>query len=144
MSVLYALVKARFSCIRYNEPMPRLPKEKRPSVIPVNQLAIGERLAKLRKIAGLTQKELAEKIGVTRTVITDYECGRVRIYDEMLARLANVLHTSADAILGIGTSKAKDAPSLRISKRINDLEKLPEQKKKAILKTLDDLIKANS
>jgi hypothetical protein len=34
-------------------------------------------------------------------------------------------------------------PSLKISKRIKALEKLPEIKQKAILKTLDDLIRAN-
>ena len=50
---------------------------------------IGTRIATLRKRKGITQKELAEKIGVTRTMVTDYECGRVRLYDEIIARLAS-------------------------------------------------------
>jgi transcriptional regulator with XRE-family HTH domain len=94
--------------------------------------------------AGVTQKELAEKIGVTRTMVTDYECGQVRLYDEILARLALVLECSADMILGLKpVSKIDSSPQLKFTRRIKELEQLPEIKQKAILKTLDDLIRAN-
>jgi transcriptional regulator with XRE-family HTH domain len=124
--------------------MPRLPSQSRTPAIDSPHSAIGERIAKLRKSQGITQKELAEKIGVTRTVITDYECGRVRIYDEMLARLAAALNASTDELLGLKGSQAPEVSSLRLAKRIRELEQLPEPKRKAILKTLDDLIRANS
>ena len=124
--------------------MPRLPKQTRSPIVDEPHSLIGQRIARLRKAEGITQKELAEKIGVTRTVITDYECGRVRIYDEMLARLAAALNVSTDALLGLKNSKTPEVSSLRLVKRIRELEQLPEQKRKAILKTLDDLIRANS
>lgn len=121
--------------------MPRLPSEHRQPILDSSAKDIGVRIAQLRKAKGMTQKELAEKIGVTRTVVTDYECGRVRIYDEMLARLAQVLECSTDSILGLKTSSKTEAvPQLRFTRRMRDLEQLPELKQKAILKTLDDLI----
>lgn len=125
--------------------MPRLPKNTNDKLISFSATEIGERIASLRKTKGLTQKELAEKIGVTRTVVTDYECGRVRLYDESLAKLASVLDCSVDILLGLKTAQnITSVPPLKFTKRIKDLEQLPETKQKAILKTLDDLIKANS
>lgn len=125
--------------------MPRLPKSDKPALIDPSHHAIGDRIARFRKAQGLTQQQLAEHIGVTRTVITDYESGRVRIYDEMLARLAKTLGISTDAILGLDpVTTPPEAPSLRLIKRVAEIDKLPEPKKKAILKTLDDLIRANS
>jgi transcriptional regulator with XRE-family HTH domain len=124
--------------------MPRLPSDQRQPTLDSSAKEIGSRIASLRKAKGITQRELAEKIGVTRTVVTDYECGRVRMYDEMLARLALVLECSTDTILGLkNTVQASSAPQLRFTRRIRELEQLPEQKQKAILKTLDDLIRAN-
>ncbi len=77
-------------------------------------------------------------------MVTDYECGRVRLYDEILARLATVLECTTDMILGLkAIPNSETAPQLKITRRIKELEKLPEIKQKAILKTLDDLIRAN-
>ncbi len=77
-------------------------------------------------------------------MVTDYECGRVRMYDEILARLAVILDCSTDMILGLKSiSKNDAAPQLKFTRRIRELEQLPEIKQKAILKTLDDLIRAN-
>ena len=123
--------------------MPRLPKETRSPTLESSHQEIGERIANLRKAQGITQKELAEKIGVTRTVITDYERGRVRIYDEMLARLAQALGISADELLGLRKPEETGNQSLRLTRRLRELEELPEAKRKKILSTLDDLIRAN-
>jgi transcriptional regulator with XRE-family HTH domain len=125
--------------------MPRLPSSDLEKVLDSTAKEIGSRIASLRKSKGFTQKELAETIGVTRTVVTDYECGRVRLYDEILARLAVALDCSTDYILGLQRPETIiNAPQLKITRRMKELEGLPETKQKAILKTLDDLIRANS
>jgi len=65
----------------------------------------------------------------------------------MVARIAKALAISADELLGLKIDKknsSDESISIRFTKRIRELERLPEQKRKAILKTLDDLIKANS
>lgn len=129
----------------YTQNMPRLPNSGREKVLDSTAKEIGSRIASLRKSKGFTQKELAEIIGITRTVVIDYECGRVRLYDEILARLAVVLDCSTDYILGLQQPETIiNAPQLKITRRMKELEGLPETKQKAILKTLDDLIRANS
>jgi len=99
---------------------------------------IGKRLAFYRKKRGLTQKELAEKIGIDRTVIANYEVGRAHIYDEILARLSLVLNVSVDLLLGIKGSKNKEKPmSLKIMKRVRQIEKLSSLQQKIILRNID-------
>ena len=105
---------------------------------------IGKNLQILRKKRGLTQKELADAIGLTREAVAAYESGRGHILDVTLISLAAALHASADQILGIKAQKTalKDV-SLRITKRMKAIDSLPETTKKHILKTIDDSIKAN-
>jgi len=84
-------------------------------------------------------------IGIKQTLVSDYETGRIRIFAEMLARFPIALNVSTDDLLALESeNKNRNQISLRIMKRINKIETLPETKKKDILKTIDDLIRANS
>jgi transcriptional regulator with XRE-family HTH domain len=105
----------------------------------------GERLSRLRVERGYSQRELAKVIGIGHTLISDYETGRLRLNDEILTKLCKALDISSDVLLGLQASeKTNDTGRLRLMKRMRQIEELPEHKKKAILKTLDDLIRANS
>ena len=57
-----------------------------------------ERIRTLRKEAGLTQAEIAEKIGVTYRTYQNYEAGVSTPQSRVLAKLANVLHVSMDML----------------------------------------------
>jgi len=105
---------------------------------------IAQQLKTLRKKQGLTQVQLAEKVGLTQAAIASYESGRIRILDIILIDLANALNTSADMLLGIKVTRTatKDL-SLRLIKRMNAIDALPEPSKKRVLKTIDDSIIAN-
>jgi len=123
--------------------MPTVPKYKlKPLNLDIDK--IGQRIAYLRKGKGLTQAELGEKIGISQKLVAAYENGHIRMYDEMIARFAIALGVTADNILGLKkTDQSKNKLSLRVSRRFNEIENLPELRKKAILRTLDDLIRAN-
>ena len=61
----------------------------------------GKRLKQLRQASGLTQKQLAERIWVSKAAVSNYE-----LYDrcptpEILIKLARVFHVSTDYLLGI-------------------------------------------
>jgi len=128
--------------VLYTNIMPRPSKN---SPLPVPPLPIGARIALLRKAQGLSQEGLAEVMGISRKQIADYEAGRVRMNDEMVVRFALTLKVSADELLGLkDNDEIKNAPALRFTRRLRELQELPEQKRKAILKTLDDLIRANT
>jgi transcriptional regulator with XRE-family HTH domain len=93
----------------------------------------------------LSQEALAEQMGISRKQIADYEASRTHMNDEMIVRFARALNVSADSILGLEDTRMVVEPvPLKLTRRLRDLEKIPEQKRKAILKTLDDLIRANS
>jgi len=124
-----------------------MPKaRKNPIQIPTNRLiSIGKSLQSIRKRRGLTQKELAEKIGMTRESVAAYEAGRSHLMDTTLADIASVLHISVDEILGLKRLNTEHSiTSRRWAKRMAIVDSLPESVKKHILRTLDDVIKANT
>ena len=61
-------------------------------------------LRKLREAAGLTQRELGNRIGVSGQAVAQSETGVKRPSVENLTKLADVLETSTDAILGRNTA----------------------------------------
>jgi len=63
-------------------------------------MSFSNRLKFLRKENDLYQKELAEKIGVSRTTITQYENGAREPNYETLKKLANFFEVSIDYLLG--------------------------------------------
>jgi transcriptional regulator with XRE-family HTH domain len=124
--------------------MPR-PRKYKPKPIPQTEMSIGKRIARIRKLRGFSQEALAQAMGVSRKQITDYETGKAHLNDEMVIRLALTLKVPTDELLGLKSLQtAEDQPPLRLTRRIRELTRLPEAKKRAILKTLDDLIRANS
>jgi transcriptional regulator with XRE-family HTH domain len=62
--------------------------------------AFGERLRKLRKKAGLTQQQLADKIWVSKAAISNYELYERNPSPEILMKLARAFHVSTDYLLG--------------------------------------------
>ena len=111
----------------------------------LNENAIGERITKIRNEKGLTQKELADRVGIKRALISDYERGKVRIYGDMVALIAVALRVSTDEIIGLKNNKGnKNPPSLRLMKRLYEIEKLNPSQQKALLKNIDMFLKAAS
>ena len=65
----------------------------------------GTRMSQLRERKNLTQKQAAHLIGVSRTMILEYEAGSKMPKVETLKRIAEIYGTSADYILGIDNRK---------------------------------------
>lgn len=77
---------------------------------------IGDRIRKARKDKGLTQKQLADQVGVSRAAVTQWESGETKgLKPENLFAVANVLGVSAEW-LGIG-SGAQQGRGLTIAER---------------------------
>lgn len=124
--------------------MPKKMENELPALDTLDGKTIGERIAEIRKNKGLTQEKLSDKLGIKRTTLADYETGRSRIFDDMIARISITLEISPGLLLGIENKKDVDEHiSLRYTKRIKEIENLPEYKRRIVLKALDDSIKAN-
>ncbi len=61
----------------------------------------GSRLRDLRRQKNLTQKQLAELVGVQNSIISFYEVGERVPSVEMIIRLSRVLRVSTDYLLGV-------------------------------------------
>ena len=56
-------------------------------------------IKELRKLEGLTQQELAEKLGVSQNAIHNWETGKREPSIEMIRQIANALNTTPDVLL---------------------------------------------
>lgn len=108
--------------------------------------SLGRRIARARKARGLTQVELATRIGTIQAVVSDYESDRRRLHAETIVRVAQALSVSADELLGTRGQKAGTgaAMSLRLTRRLQKLDALPRARQKFVLQTLDALLKSAS
>jgi transcriptional regulator with XRE-family HTH domain len=120
--------------------MPRVSRLKLPP-LEIDQKTIGQRLARIRKQKGYTQKTLADKMGLIQALVSAYELGKIRLNAEMVVRFAKALEVSADEILGLkDNGGGKEDPSLRLIRRINRIESLPPARQKTVLKAIDFML----
>ena len=104
--------------------------------------SFGQRLARIRKERGLTQVELAEKVGTIQAVISAHERDKVRLHADLLAKVAKTLRVSADDLLGLnGNGDIDERPSLKFLRRIQKIESLPDHQQRALIQTIDNYLK---
>jgi transcriptional regulator with XRE-family HTH domain len=108
--------------------------------------SLGQRLTRFRRERGLTQAQLAEKIGILQTLITDYEHDRLRLSAEMAVRFALALDVSLDEWLlpkpPVSTQKKKRPRISRaIIRRMELLDLLPPRRRRDLLIVLDTILR---
>ncbi|MGH3261033.1 MAG: helix-turn-helix domain-containing protein, partial [Trebonia sp.] len=74
-------------------------------------IQVGARIAASRRARGLSQEELAGKVGLERTAITKIEVGRRHINSLELVRLAEVLDRPLQSFVS-------DPPASIVSRRV--------------------------
>lgn len=110
---------------------------------PLTEESIGQRISRLRKERGMTQQELAEKLGLTQTVVSDYENNVLKFNGPLLIKLARIFHISADQLLGLKRIKENgNGQILRpgVFKRLKQIEKLKKRDQQALLRTIDGFL----
>ena len=123
--------------------MPQVSRLKLPP-LDLGKETLGQRLSRLRKERGYSQVELAAKIGLVQPLIAAYEHNNRRLHAEMVIRFAKALDVSTDELLlGKKATPAKTTSgktSLKIIRRLQRIEGLPEVQQKTVLKSLDLLL----
>ena len=82
-------------------------------------MKLGDNIFKLRKDCKLSQEQLAEKVGVTRQTISNWELGETSPNPEQLKLLSKALNVSIDELLN------NDIKQVLVEK-VNNTEKLAE------------------
>ena len=100
-------------------------------------LNIGERLTQLRKQLNLSQDDLAKKIGVSRTIIGNYERNTNTPSIEVLVKIAKTFNVTVDYLIGEGELSSYDK---EVMKRIVDIDKLDKSTKDHLFSWVDNII----
>ena len=106
-------------------------------------LALGKRLAQIRTLRGLSQRELAQRVNVVQAVVSDYEVGKLRITAEAALRLAADLEVPIQELLQTDTPPEvvqQRKPSRKVLERLERIESLSRRKQDAILMTIDHFL----
>lgn len=64
-------------------------------------MTTGERIARLRRAAGLSQEQLADALEVSRQAVSKWETGQALPETDRIARLCALFSVSADELLGL-------------------------------------------
>ncbi len=89
----------------------------------MNQIKIGNYIAKKRKTLNLTQEQLAEEIGISSKTISKWECGKTLPDYTIIESLCNILKiTTSELFNGEDDKKINDKQMIEMLKRIQNLE----------------------
>jgi transcriptional regulator with XRE-family HTH domain len=104
--------------------------------------AYGQHLAELREAAGLTQQQLADKLGVPQSNITFWERSEKPPRGEVLPKLAAALNVSADALLRLTPPKPKkQAAKGRLQLVFEAASKLPRRQQEKVAEFVEAFVK---
>lgn len=99
-------------------------------------MALNEKIKTLRKKIGMTQEQLANKLGVTRQTVSKWENGMSVPDADILTNMADVFDVTVSELLGCGTEdvSANDYP--RILALLNEELAEKNRSRKTILKII--------
>jgi transcriptional regulator with XRE-family HTH domain len=103
--------------------------------------SLGQRISAARRDAGLTQQQLADKLGTTQRVVTYWEREAVGLKAEQLTSLADALGISLDKLMGKPQPKARGTGPAGRAKQIFDrVAALPRVQQHSVLDTIEALM----
>jgi transcriptional regulator with XRE-family HTH domain len=106
--------------------------------------ALGERIATLRKEAGLSQQAMADALKIAQQTYANYEVARARPSVAMLPDLAKFFGISVDERLGLKNGAGKRGPTPKLQQQIERLNILPKAQQQVVLKMLDGVLNQSS
>jgi transcriptional regulator with XRE-family HTH domain len=99
---------------------------------------LGARVTRLRKERGITQQELAQRLGVSQPIISKYESGELRLHGELIIKLTELLDVSADELLGLESREPARLPKdRRLVRRLHAIDRLSKRDREALSRTID-------
>lgn len=91
-------------------------------------MEFSERLKDLRRQAGLTQVDVAEKLGISQPAYASWERGIKKPTQENLVKIAQVLNVSVDYLVGNSEEKVDELDNIELLFRMNSRGLTEEEK----------------
>lgn len=98
------------------------------------------KIKEFRKAKGLTQQEMAKKLGLALSTYTNYENGYRQIPNNILVQLESMMGLSASVILNASTSTEQNEINNGIIQFLSKIEQFDKYKHEEALRILDSLI----
>lgn len=96
--------------------------------------SIKDNIRKIRKSKGITQEDMADRLGISLTAYRDLERGATNVVNNNVLKIAEIVGTSAETVLGYGQNTDEDKINdvraeygtklENLQTRVNDLEKI--------------------
>lgn len=99
----------------------------------------GNRLTESRQRVGLSQAELAAKVGVERRVMAHWERRSVTLRPEQLVALAAALGTTTDELLGV-TPLRVVGPTGRVRQVFEQVSRLPRKQQAKVVEFVEAFV----
>lgn len=106
----------------------------------------GEIMAELRKDAGMTQQDLAARLFVATSTISNYETGQRRAHADFICKVAKVFGVSTDYLLGqtefsspFLLSNEKYVDSQSVSNVLTQMLSLSDNRRRILCALLSDM-----
>jgi transcriptional regulator with XRE-family HTH domain len=113
----------------------------RPSKHP--RTPFGERLLAARVAAGLSQAQVADKLGITQTSYADWERHPVALRPDQVEQLTKILKVTAEELYGSPAKSRGGGPVGKARRLFEEVSKLPRDRQRHVLHVVEDLLKAN-
>ena len=108
-------------------------------------MEFSERLKDLRKQAGLTQVDVAEKLGISQPAYASWERGVKKPTQENLVKIAQILNVSVDYLVCNSEEKAYELDNIELLFRMNSKGMTEAEKavfKKELIEFMEERKKA--
>lgn len=111
--------------------------------------ALGQRIAKARTAADLTQVQLADALSISQPQLAFYEVGKRRVPVSLLPGLARALGVSIETLVGddgeagapaVSARRTKRGPPSKIERQLDAVAKLPKAQQKVVSTVLDAVL----
>ena len=105
-------------------------------------IALGGRIATLRRENHITQVQLADTLGVAQSTINAYELGQRRVPVSALPVLARALGTGLEELLGKSSTAAakKRGPAPKLAQHMERISQLPKPQQRFVMQVLESVL----
>jgi transcriptional regulator with XRE-family HTH domain len=104
----------------------------------------GARLHALREEAGLSQAQVAEKLGISQRAYAFWEREPVALRVEQLTALANILDAPVEALIGQQPKQRGGGPVGKARRVFETVSQLPRSQQQKILEVVEALVAQHS
>jgi len=111
--------------------------------------ALGQRIAKARAAADLTQVQLADALGISQPQLAFYEVGKRRVPVSLLPGLARALGVSIETLIAddepasiaaVPPRRTRRGPVSKLEQQLDAIARLPKAEQRFVSKMLDNVL----